>query len=117
MDIYIHLLAVIPSLLLGAINLGLKKGTQLHKNIGKAWAILMLITAISSLFIKSTASYTWLHLFSIIVIICIPVGVYSIRHGNVKRHSYCMFGAYVGTVISSYFAIATPGRFLNGLLF
>jgi uncharacterized membrane protein len=112
MDIYIHLLAVIPSLILGAINLSLKKGTLTHKRIGKVWAVLMLITAISSLFIMPTGSLTWLHLFSILVIICIPVGVFSIRKGNIKRHTYCMLGAYIGTVISAYFAVMTPGRFL-----
>jgi uncharacterized membrane protein len=117
MDIYIHLLAVIPSIFLGAINILLKKGTLLHKRVGKVWAVLMLITAISSLFIMPTGGFTWLHLFSILVIICIPVGVLSIRKSNVKRHSGCMLGAYVGTVISAYFAVATPGRFLYGVLF
>ncbi len=117
MDIYIHLLAVIPSLVLGAINLFLEKGTLTHKRIGKTWAVLMLITAISSLFIMPTGSFTWLHLFSILVIVCIPVGVISIRKGNVKRHTHCMVGAYIGTVISAYFAVVTPGRFLYGVLY
>ncbi|MDO6428893.1 DUF2306 domain-containing protein [Thalassotalea sp. 1_MG-2023] len=117
MDIYIHLLAVIPSLVLGAINLSLEKGTLTHKRIGKAWAVLMLITAISSLFITPTGSLTWLHLFSILVIVCIPVGVISIRKGNIKRHTHCMTGAYIGTVISAYFAVVTPSRFLYGVFY
>jgi uncharacterized membrane protein len=117
MDIYIHLLAVIPSLILGAINLSLKKGTLIHKRIGKVWAVLMLITAISSLFIMPTGSFTWLHIFSILVIVCIPVGVFSIRKGNIRRHTDCMLGAYIGTVISAYFAVMSPGRFLYGVLY
>ena len=112
MEIYIHLLAVIPSLVLGAINLYLEKGTVTHKRIGKTWAILMLITAISSLFIMPTGSFTWLHLFSILVIFSIPVGVFSIHKGNIKRHTHCMIGAYIGTVISAYFAVVAQGRFL-----
>jgi len=39
MDIYIHLLAVILSLVLGAMNVFLEKGTLTHKRIGKTWAI------------------------------------------------------------------------------
>jgi uncharacterized membrane protein len=117
MDIYIHLLAVLPALVLGIINLSLPKGTLMHKRIGKLWAVLMLITAISSLFIMPTGSFTWLHLFSILVIVCIPVGVTSIRNGNIKRHTHCMLGAYLGTAISAYFAIMTPGRFLHGVLY
>ena len=117
MDIYIHLLAVIPAIFLGAINLLIEKGTLLHKRIGKVWAVLMLITAISSLFIMPTGSFTWLHLFSILVIVYVPVGVSSIRKGHTRRHFGCMFGAYIGTVISAYFAVVTPGRFLYGVLF
>jgi uncharacterized membrane protein len=112
MDIYIHLLTVIPSLILGSVNLVLKKGTLLHKRIGKLWSILMLIAAISSLFIRPTGSFTWLHIFSVVVIISVPVGVFAIRNGNTRRHIYCMFGAYIGTIISAYFAVITPGRFL-----
>ena len=117
MDIYIHLIAVIPCLVLGAVNLSMKKGTLLHKRIGIIWAALMLITAVSSLFIIPTGSFTWLHLFSILVLICVPVGVFSIRKGNVKRHTYCMLGAYIGTVVSGYFAVMTPGRLLYGVFF
>ncbi|WP_426370326.1 DUF2306 domain-containing protein [Pseudocolwellia sp. HL-MZ7] len=116
-DIYIHLLAVIPSLIFGAINLAMKKGTLLHKRIGKFWAVLMLIAAVSSLFIRPTGSFTWLHIFSVVVIVCVPVGVFAIRSGNAKRHVYCMLGAYIGTVISAYFAVVSPGRFLYGVLF
>ena len=117
MEIYIHLIAVVPSLVLGAVNLLLKKGTLLHKRIGKIWAILMLITAISSLFIMPTGSLTWLHLFSILVIVSVPLGIWAIRKGNRRRHIYCMLGAYIGTVISAYFAIVSPGRFLYDVFF
>ncbi|MFT2092019.1 DUF2306 domain-containing protein [Paraglaciecola sp. 2405UD69-4] len=117
MEIYIHLFAVIPSIFLGAINLLLEKGTLLHKGIGKLWAVLMLVTAISSFFIMPTGALSWLHTFSIVVILCVPVGVVSIRKGNIRRHSACMLGAYIGTVISAYFAMTTPGRFLYGVLY
>lgn len=117
MDIYVHLLAVIPSIVLGAVNLSLKKGTAVHKTIGRIWAVLMLITAISSLFITPAGSFTWLHIFSIVIIVCIPAGVIAVRKGNIKRHTRCMMGAYLGTVISAYFAVVTPGRFLNDVFF
>jgi uncharacterized membrane protein len=117
MIIYLHILAVIPSLVLGAVNLSLKKGTLLHKRIGKIWAVLMLITAMSSLFIMPTGSLTWLHLFSILVIISVPVAVFAIHKGNTKVHVHCMRGAYLGTVISAFFAIVSPGRLLYGVFF
>lgn len=117
MEIYIHLLSVIPALVLGAVNLSMKKGTPTHKRIGKVWAVLMLISAISSFFIMPSGSFTWLHIFSIVVVICVPVGIFSIRKGNYRRHIDCMVGAYIGTVISAGFAVLTPGRFLYGAIF
>jgi uncharacterized membrane protein len=44
MDIYKHLLAVIPALVFGAINLPLEKGALQDKRNGKIWAVLMLNT-------------------------------------------------------------------------
>lgn len=73
----------------------------------------MLITAISSLFIMPTGRLTCLHLFSILVIVCISVGVFSIRKG----HTHCMLSAYAGTVISAYFAVMAPDRFLYGVFY
>lgn len=117
MEIYIHLMAVLPALILGGINISLKKGTKIHRIVGIVWAGFMMIVAVSSLFIKPTGHYTWLHLFSILVIVVIPLGVYFIRQGHSKPHFLCMVGAYIGTVLSAYFAVVTPHRFLHGILF
>lgn len=117
MEIYIHLFTVLPALILGAVNILLEKGTKTHRNVGRIWAVMMMATAISSLFVKPLGHYTWLHLFSILVIVIIPLGIVFIQKGQTKPHLMCMVGAYIGTVLSAYFAIMTPGRFLHGVLF
>lgn len=115
--IQIHLFVVIPSIILGLINLTLKKGSAFHKANGKIWVTLMLVAAFSSFFIMPTGSHTWLHLFAIVVIISVTVGVVAIRKSNQRLHVHCMFGAYVGTVISAVVAASTSGRLLHKLLF
>jgi hypothetical protein len=44
----IHVGTVIPALILGGPVLLMKKGTPLHKTLGRIWASLMIITSISS---------------------------------------------------------------------
>jgi len=115
--IQLHLLVVIPAIVLGFLNLVLEKGTRLHMLNGKLWVLLMLIAALSSFFIMPTGSLTWLHLFSILVIVTVIVGLLAIQRQNKRVHIGCMFGAYVGTVISAVVAASIPGRLLHSLLF
>jgi uncharacterized membrane protein len=115
--IQVHLLVVIASIILGMLNLYLEKGTRFHKINGKLWACLMLITAFSSFFIMPTGSLTWLHLFAVLVIASVLTGVLAIRNKNTRLHISCMFGAYIGTVISAVVAASIPGRLLHNVLF
>ena len=80
--IQLHLLVVIPSLLLGLINVFIEKETRFHKLNGKVWVLFMLIAAFSSFFIMPTGSLTWLNLFSILVIVTVLAGVYAIKSSN-----------------------------------
>ena len=115
--ILLHLLVVIPSIILGLMNLALKKGTSIHKLNGKLWVVLMLIASLSSFFIMPTGSLTWLHLFAVLVIFTVLIGMFAIHKNNKKLHVGCMLGAYIGTVISAYIAASVPGRLLNVMLF
>lgn len=115
--ILIHLFVVIPAIVLGFFNFVFQKGTPQHKLNGKLWVLLMVVASLSSFFIMPTGSHTWLHLFSILVIVSVSIGVVAIRKANTRLHIGCMFGAYVGTVISAVIAASVPGRLLNQLLF
>ena len=115
--IQLHLFVVIPSIILGFLNLFLEKGTRLHKINGKFWVVLMLIASFSSFFIMPTGSLTWLHLFAILVIVTVLVGLFAIYKRNKRLHIGCMFGAYLGTVISAVIASSIPGRLLHNIMF
>jgi len=115
--IQLHLVVVIPSIILGFLNLVLEKGTRLHQLNGKFWVFLMLIASFSSFFIMPTGSLTWLHLFAILVIVTVLIGILAIYKRNTRLHIGCMFGAYIGTVISAVIASSIPGRLLHHILF
>lgn len=115
--IYIHLATVIPGLPLGAWVLWSRKGTPAHKMAGRVWAMMMVITAIDSFWIRSlTGGISPIHIFSVITLVSIPRGIYYARIGNIAGHVSAMRGVYIGLVIAGLAAMV-PGRFLSATIF
>ena len=118
--IAIHLAAAVYSLLAGSLQLMIKKGTPLHRYLGRTWMVAMLITAISSFWITGFLPI-WnglspIHLLSVWVIICVAISVSAARNHNIKRHKAYSIGAYVGLVGAGIGAFA-PDRYLFQLIF
>lgn len=115
--IIIHLFTVIPSIPLGAYVLYRRKGDALHKLLGRIWGVLMMITSIDSFWIRNvTGNISPIHIFSVVTLITIPLGIYHIRSGNVDRHYSAMRNAYIGLCVAGLFAFA-PGRIFGHLIF
>ena len=61
--------------------------------------------------------FGFIHCFSILVLICIPLAIRGIRRGDVRAHRGNMIGVYVGGIlIAGSFALRW-GRMLHGWLF
>jgi uncharacterized membrane protein len=113
----LHLATVLPALPLGLWILLRPKGTGQHKLLGRIWGIMMLVTAIDSLLIREvTGSLSPLHIFSVVTLVSIPLGVWHVRRGNIVRHRRAMIGPYIGLAVAGLFAL-TPGRLLGAMLF
>lgn len=113
----LHLATVLPALPLGLWILLARKGDGQHKFLGRIWGVLMLVTALDSLLIRDlTGTLGPIHIFSIVTLISIPIGVWQIRRGNPEGHRRAMSGPYIGLVVAGLFAL-TPGRMLGELLF
>jgi uncharacterized membrane protein len=108
----IHLGTVLPALPLGAYILISRKGGRLHRLLGRIWAGMMVVTAISSFWLRSNGSLSLIHIFSVITLVSVPLAVIAILRGNVERHRRAMLGTYVGLVVAGAFAFA-PGRLLG----
>lgn len=112
----IHLITVLPAVCLGFINLFMMKGTPIHKSVGRWWVALMLITALTSFFIKTNGEYSWIHLLSIFTIISLCIGIVAIRFGNRRLHRGFMVGAFFGSLMAGLFAAIIPGRIVYEVL-
>lgn len=121
--VYAHLATVLPCLLIGAWLLARRKGTTTHKRLGWVYSVLIVFTALATLAMPAEVGPRWfdhfgfIHAFSALVLVSIPLAILSIRRSNMRGHRGAMLGVYIGGIgIAGAFALM-PGRLLHGWLF
>ncbi|HBX01242.1 MAG TPA: hypothetical protein DEF77_09825, partial [Gammaproteobacteria bacterium] len=93
-----------PAAMLGTYLIFWAKGTATHRLLGKIYMILMLITALASLFIPATVGsqfighFGWIHMLSLLVLASVPRAYYAARKHNVVSHKFSMAGVYFGGI-------------------
>lgn len=120
---FFHLATVVPCFLLGTMLILIKKGTALHKKSGRIYMILMLITAMITLFMPARVGpsflghFGWIHSFSLLTIYTVPTAYLAIKKGNVKSHQRKMILLYFGAILIAGSFTFMPGRYLHSLFF
>jgi uncharacterized membrane protein len=114
--VLVHLAAAVSALLLGIVMLARRKGTVLHKALGRTWVALMLTVAVSSLWMPRFLHFTWIHSFTLLTLVSIPLAIYRIRTGDVKGHARTMKGLFFGGLVIAGIFTLVPGRMLGNLL-
>jgi uncharacterized membrane protein len=111
-----HLAVAMAALTIGAIVLLRRKGTHAHRLLGRAWVVCMLAASVSSLFIQARGRFSLIHIFSVLVLIVVPLGMYLGRTHRVKAHGSTMVWIYVSLCITGLFTLL-PYRMLGQLIF
>lgn len=120
---FAHLFTVIPCFIIGTVILFIKKGTGIHKKLGRVYMILMLITAIITLFMPAEIGervlnhFGWIHSFSFLTIYTVPTAYRAAKKGDIKTHKRKMILLYFGAIIIAGGFTLAPGRYLYNLLF
>lgn len=84
--------------------------------------LLMLATAVISLFLSAKVGPTlfghfgYLHLLCLLVVITVPLAFFAARNGNIKRHKRAMISLYVGAILTAGVFTLMPGRLLHSWL-
>ena len=115
----LHAIMAIIAIILGGIQLSMKKGGAIHKLLGRLWVGLMMFVAITSFFIheiKMWGDYSPIHLLSLWTIFILGVGVYYARVGNIKHHKQVMIATYFFALILTGFFTLMPGRVMHQIL-
>ncbi|APW43583.1 DUF2306 domain-containing protein [Rhodoferax saidenbachensis] len=123
--IAIHMTAALGALVVGPIALWARKGNtqrpKLHRAFGYAWVTLMLITAVSALFIRdfemvNIAGYSPIHLFIPVVLFGLFGAFWFLARSNIAGHRKTMRGLYFGACIGAGAFTLLPDRALGQLV-
>lgn len=112
----IHLATVIPALPLGAWLLANRKGDRTHRMLGRIWATLMMVTALSSFGVHSiTGGLSPIHILSVVTIVGLVVSVRAAMRGDIRIHQRAISRLFISLVLAGL-ATFIPGRLLFGWL-
>jgi uncharacterized membrane protein len=117
LPVIIHVIAVLPTIPLGGWLLLARKGTALHKRLGKVWLVLMLITATSAIFIESSGGFSWIHLFVPMTFHAAWKVMATARRGDIQAHKrHLVFTYLTALMLPGIAAFLIPGRLMNVML-
>jgi len=120
---WLHLGTILPAFAIGTALLFMRKGTPLHKLLGRVYMPLMLATAVITLLMPAAVGpklfghFGFIHIFSLLVLYSVPSAYLYARRGDVARHKKEMVGLYIGGMLIAGSLAFMPGRMLNQMLF
>ena len=123
--IAIHVTAALSAVVTGAAALWARRiraqRPRLHRAFGYAWVTLMIITAISALFIHggrlpNIAGFSPIHLLVPFTLWAIVGAFVALARGQIARHKKIMQMIYFGACIGAGVFTLLPGRLLGNLL-
>jgi uncharacterized membrane protein len=111
--ILVHLLAALAAMVLGGAIFLARKGTPTHRGLGRAWVALMLVTAISTWWIRSDGQFSWIHGLSVLSLATLTAGVAFAIAGKIALHLKLMRGLYFGALVVAGLFTLLPQRLLG----
>lgn len=124
--VQIHTAAAVGALAAGLAILPRRKGDRLHKMLGYAFVILMIVAAVSALFITGLMEalgrewagwYSPIHLFVPLAFWGLFLAIRAVRAGDVARHRKEMRGLFLGALLIPGALAFLPGRTMWQVVF
>ncbi len=121
--VYVHLATIIPAFMMGTYLLARRKGTPMHRKLGRGYMLLMLSTAVITLLMPAEVGprflnhFGFIHLLSVLVVVTVPVAWFAIRNGQRITHQISMISLYVGGLLIAGSFTLMPGRLMHQWLF
>ena len=120
--IAVHASAAIAATVIGPFalwaRLGLRQRPRLHRALGYAWVTLMIVTAVSAIFIRNgslalVAGFSPIHLLIPVVLFGLFGAFWFLFRGNVSGHRKTMVNLYLGSCVIAGVFTLLPGRLLG----
>lgn len=119
--IQIHVISALAAFALGGFVLWNRKGTPLHRALGRIWVVLMLVVATSALFINEIrliGPFSPIHIFVVLTYLGLGQAMWAICvRRNVAAHRAGMQATYFNALILAGAFTFLPGRRMHAALF
>lgn len=118
--IQLHVATAVLALVLGGLVLFRRKGTALHRLLGRAWVGLMVVVTGSSFLISEGSlpiPFGPIHALSVLTLFSLWHGVGHARRGRIMAHRATMQLTYVGSLVIAGAFTLLPGRRMHAVLF
>lgn len=117
--VIVHVATVLPAVPLGAWLMLSRKGTARHRQLGRIWIVLMVITALSALFIRQLngGQLSPIHIFVPITLHGAWKTISTARSDDIAAHKKAVIGFYLGALTVPGLLAFLPGRLMGTWLF
>jgi uncharacterized membrane protein len=116
--IWLHLASVMLPLAITPVQLLRRRGDGAHRILGWIWALSLFATALISFGIRdiNDGGFSFIHIFSIVTIVTMPMLVLAARHHRIARHRGAVRGLVTGALLTAGYFTLIPSRTLGGWL-
>lgn len=122
-----HAFGAMAALLLGIVQYAAPKGTLPHRTIGSLWMLIMLMVAVTAIFIRRPtepgdpiwAGFTPIHLFVPLTLFGLASATQLLLRGGpaLKHHAKPLTGVFIGGLIVAGALAFLPGRIMHRVMF
>jgi len=115
-----HALAAFAAVIIGAIQLWMRKGGRVHRIMGYIWVALMATVALSSFFIhelRLVGAFSPIHLLSIFTLWSLYMAIRAAKNRRINAHRRWMQNLYVMALLITGAFTLLPGRTMHMVLF
>jgi uncharacterized membrane protein len=116
--LWLHLASVMLPLAITPVQLLRRRGDGVHRTLGWIWALSLFSTALVSFGIRdiNDGGLSFIHIFSVITILTVPMLVFAARHHRIARHRNAVRGLVTGALLTAGYFTLIPNRMLGGWL-
>lgn len=118
--ITLHASTAVLSLLVGIFILVRPKGNFVHRCLGYAWLLGMMLAVLSSLFINQIrlwGPFSPIHLLSVFTVCALIFGWRAARRHDRRTHQFTMIATWIGALGLNFWFTLLPGRVMHELFF
>ena len=115
-----HALAAFAAVIIGAVQLWMRKGGHVHRIMGYIWVALMAIVTLSSFFIheiRLAGAFSPIHLLSIFTLLSLFMATRAAKDRRINAHRRWMQNLYVMALLITGAFTFLPGRTMHTVLF